>query len=84
MTVVIFDHPENPGNPTYWHARTYGLFTANPFGRHMFTDGAEESLDFAIKQGEAATFRYRYLFRSGDTTKDQIEALYRTFAAESP
>ncbi|MCH7859490.1 MAG: hypothetical protein IID14_07290 [Candidatus Marinimicrobia bacterium] len=50
----------------------------------MFTDGAEESLDFAIKQGEAATFRYRYLIRSRDITKDQIEALYRTFVAESP
>ena len=81
MTVVIFDHPENPGNPTYWHARTYGLFTANPFGRHMFTDGAEESLDFAIEQGEAATFRYRYLIPCRDITKDPLEALHRTLCA---
>ena len=25
--------PENPGYPTYWHARGYGLFAANPLGQ---------------------------------------------------
>ncbi len=83
VTVAIFDHPENPGHPGYWHARTYGLFTANPFGRHMFTDGAEEPLDFAIEPGETTTFRYRYLIRSGETTADQLEAAYLQFVAES-
>src|SRR4051794_18802471 len=26
VSVGILDHPENPGYPTYWHARGYGLF----------------------------------------------------------
>ena len=33
VTVAIFDHPKNPGYPTYWHARGYGLFAANPLGQ---------------------------------------------------
>ena len=36
VTIAIFDHPGNPGYPTYWHARGYGLFAANPLGRHIF------------------------------------------------
>ena len=30
------DHPQNPGFPTYWHARGYGLFAANPLGQKIF------------------------------------------------
>jgi len=30
--VAIFDHPQNPKHPTWWHVRDYGLFAANPFG----------------------------------------------------
>src|SRR5207247_59942 len=28
VTLAILDHPRNPGFPTYWHARGYGLFAA--------------------------------------------------------
>src|SRR2546426_6254040 len=35
--IAIFDHPENFRHPTYWHARGYGLFAANPFGTREFT-----------------------------------------------
>ncbi len=30
ITIGIIDHPLNVGYPTYWHARGYGLFAANP------------------------------------------------------
>ena len=36
LTIAIFDHPKNPGSPTHWHARGYGLFAANPFGHQGF------------------------------------------------
>ena len=26
VSIAIFDAPGNPGYPTYWHARGYGLF----------------------------------------------------------
>ena len=34
--IAIFDHPQNPRHPTWWHVRDYGLFAANPFGQHDF------------------------------------------------
>jgi hypothetical protein len=36
VAVVIFDHTSNPGYPTYWHARGYGLFAANTLGTESF------------------------------------------------
>jgi hypothetical protein len=32
----MFDHPGNLRFPTHWHARTYGLLTANRFGTDHF------------------------------------------------
>src|SRR5207244_10339696 len=42
VTITILDHPANPGFPTYWHARGYGLFAANPLGEKVFSNGKEE------------------------------------------
>ena len=36
LGIAIFDNPANPRHPTWWHARDYGLFAANPFGLHDF------------------------------------------------
>ena len=41
VTIAILDHPKNPGYPTYWHARGYGLFGANPLGQKIFSEGKE-------------------------------------------
>jgi len=35
--IAILNHPKSFRFPTYWHVRTYGLFTANPFGLSDFT-----------------------------------------------
>ena len=32
--VALFDHPQNPHHPTWWMARGYGLFAANPFAHN--------------------------------------------------
>ena len=34
--IAMFDHPSNLRFPTHWHARTYGLITANRFGTDHF------------------------------------------------
>ena len=39
ISIAIIDHPENPNYPTFWHARGYGLFAANPLGEKIFTNG---------------------------------------------
>jgi hypothetical protein len=64
LTIGIIDHPKNLGYPTYWHARGYGLFAANPLGRKIFSNGKDE-LNFTLKPGETTTFRYRFVIHEG-------------------
>lgn len=63
--MAIFDHPSNPRYPTWWHARDYGLVAANPFGVRDFE--RKGSGDFKIEKGKSVTFKYRFLFHTGDT-----------------
>ena len=81
IALVILDHPRNVGFPTYWHARGYGLFAANPLGQEVFSNG-KEKLNFTLEPKQSATFRYRLLILSGPITSDQVEMLYRKFVAE--
>jgi hypothetical protein len=64
ITIGMFDHPLNVGYPAYWHARGYGLFSVNPLGRKVFSNGKEE-LNFTLQPGESTTFRYRVVVHSG-------------------
>jgi Methane oxygenase PmoA len=73
------DHPANPGFPTYWHARGYGLFGANPLGRSIFTNGKEPPMNFSLAPHESATFRYRVLILSDIASADRVEAAYQAF-----
>ena len=79
-SITIMDHPDNVGFPTYWHARGYGLFAANPLGQKALSDGKEE-LNFALKDGESVTFRYRVVLHAGKPLSDQqAQALFDDFA----
>lgn len=69
ISVVICDHPRNPGYPTFWHARGYGLFAANPLGWRNFTNG-KEVFNFSIPAGKSAKFRYRIIICSGKYLSD--------------
>ena len=60
VSLTIYDHPENLGYPTYWHARGYGLFAANPLGQKVFSNGSQE-LNAKIVKGDSLTFRYRVM-----------------------
>jgi hypothetical protein len=80
VTLGILDHPGNPGFPTYWHARGYGLFAANPLGQAALSDG-KDRLNFALEPRGSTTFRHRILVASGTLTPDQVEARYREFAS---
>lgn len=70
IDVAIIDHPENPGYPTYWHARGYGLFAANPLGQKALSNGKEE-LNFKLAPGQSVTFRYRIIVNSDADVNDQ-------------
>jgi hypothetical protein len=64
VSITIFDHKKNPNYPTFWHARGYGLFAANPLGEKIFTEG-KSSLNLRLKKGETIRFRYRVLIENG-------------------
>ena len=60
VTLAILDHPSNHGHPTYWHARGYGLFAANPLGRQGY-DPKQPPTSLTLEPGKAVTFRHRIL-----------------------
>jgi hypothetical protein len=80
LGIAIFDHPENPRHPTWWHARAYGLFAANIFGWHDFEN--DKSRDGSLKLREAQTlrFRYRIVIHPGDYASGGIGELYRQYS----
>lgn len=66
VSVAIIDHPGNPGYPTYWHARGYGLFAANSLGQEALS-GGKVKLNYSIEPGKSATFRYRVVITNDAT-----------------
>jgi hypothetical protein len=83
VTISILDHPANPGFPTYWHARGYGLFAANPLGQKIFSEGQQE-LKFSLAPNASVTFRHRILISSAIATTQATEAAYKTFVSAYP
>jgi hypothetical protein len=81
VSIAIIDHPANPNYPTFWHARGYGLFAANPLGEKVFTNG-KSAKDLHLKKGESATFRYRVVINNGKQTisPNQLNKLAEEFA----
>lgn len=80
ISIVVCDHPKNQSYPTYWHARGYGLFSANPLGAKDFTQ-EKVVLNFSIPAGGSTTFRYRVIVNSGaDLTDAEINSYADDFA----
>jgi len=80
VSIAIIDHQKNPNHPTFWHARGYGLFAANPLGEKVFTNGKSEK-NLRLKKGESVTFRYRIVISSGGSTTsgDELNELAKAF-----
>ena len=79
--IIIMDHPENPNHPTHWHAREYGLFSANPFGSQAYTGGAE-TFNFFLPVKESVTLKYRVMIYNAVEPADSvIDSEYEQFAS---
>ncbi len=78
LGVAIFDHPKNPRHPTYWHARDYGLFALNPFGRNAFDPTQEES-QWKLPAGQKLVFRWRVVIHPGDAESGHVADLYKQY-----
>ena len=80
--IAIFDHPENLRHPTWWMARPYGLFAANPFGIHDFENKPNEPHlgDYTVPAGGSLTLKYRFVFHLGDEKTARLAEKYRAYA----
>jgi hypothetical protein len=67
VSITIIDHPKNPNYPTFWHARGYGLFAANPLGEAIFTNGKSVK-NLTLQKGDNVTFRFRIVIQNGKQT----------------
>lgn len=89
VTVCVFDRPGNPGYPTRWFARPYGVVAANPFAQTAFD--APDSLTtltgpegFRIEAYQSESFLYRVAIAPGVLTALEIEALWKDFVDAPP
>lgn len=78
--IAIFDHPSNPGHPTHWHVRDYGLFAANPFGLHDFEKKPPGAGNLTIPAGQSVTFRYRFYIHEGNEKQARVAERYAEYA----
>jgi hypothetical protein len=78
--ISMMDHPSNLRHPTYWHARSYGLLAANPFGVKDFTKKGNG--DHLIKKGQTLTQRYCVFIQSGDFKEESVRKAYSAFSGK--
>jgi hypothetical protein len=79
ISLAIIDHPSNVNYPTYWHARGYGLFAANPLGEKVFSKDKKE-LNFKLLPSQSVTFRYRTVIIAGKASDEELNKLAEEFA----
>ncbi len=83
--IAVLNHPASINYPTYWHVRSYGLFSANPLGQGDFQRQSKYKknpvlpLHLTLKQGQKAHFRFLVIVYEGFRTKEQIEERFREF-----
>lgn len=83
LGIVIINHPASVNYPTFWHARGYGLFAANPLGQLAFEKelGQDDAkpLRLTLQRGQSAWFKFRvvvYEREMGKADIDEIAAQY--------
>lgn len=81
--IIIMNHPESVNYPTFWHARSYGLFAANPLGQSIFEKGRGKDnvtpLNYRIKGGESAVFKFRFIVYDGSLQVEKIEDIFEEY-----
>jgi len=76
--VAIFDHPDNLNHPGWWHARPYGLNSANAFSKLDFKKG-EEKGEHIIPDGETLRLVYRVYVHPGNPETAKLNEAYESF-----
>jgi Methane oxygenase PmoA len=74
--IAMFDHPDNHAHPTWWHARTYGLLAANPFGVHDFEKRPPGTGTLSVPATGELRLRYRVLLHGDGWDHTRLDAAY--------
>ncbi|MBN1560448.1 PmoA family protein [candidate division KSB1 bacterium] len=81
--IAILNHPQSTNYPTFWHARAYGLFSANPLGQFAFEKAhqVENPQRFALTlaPGQSALFKFRMILYDGVRTKEQMQERFAEY-----
>jgi hypothetical protein len=83
--LAILNHPASINYPTYWHVRSYGLFSANPLGQGDFQRQSKYNknpvipLRLTLEKDQKVHFRFRVIVYEGIRTNPQIEHRFRQF-----
>lgn len=77
--VAIMDTPGNFRYPTYWHVRTNGMMTANPFGLSAYFDDKSIDGSHTVPAGGSLTFRYRVYIHGGTVTEGRVAEKYNNY-----
>lgn len=80
--VAILNHPQSFRHQTTWHVRTYGLFTANPFGLKDFTGDKSKDGSHTLKKGESLRMKHRVVLHRGDEKEGKIAEAFAAYAEE--
>ena len=76
--IAVLEHPSSFKHPTYWHARDYGLMSANPFGISAFLGGNHNG-DYVLRAGESIDFSYRVYIHEGGASEGEVSSMYHAF-----
>lgn len=82
---ALMDHPGNLRYPTRWHARDYGLNSANAFAEGSFTRSKQDKSaptegQYTIAKGSSLQLDYRLVLHDGDAQQAGIDNLHKQFA----
>ncbi|MBN2019111.1 MAG: PmoA family protein [Sedimentisphaerales bacterium] len=82
--VAILNHPHSVNYPTYWMARGYGLFAANPLGQLEFQKATKlknpQPFNLTLQPGQSAVFKFRLIIYEGGRNQEVIEQEFKNYA----
>lgn len=84
--IAIYHHPKSVNFPTYWHARGYGCFAANPIGQYDYQKGRgienPEKRTLSIEKGKTALFKFRMTIYEGSRTKQDFDKEFKQYSKD--
>jgi hypothetical protein len=79
--IAFMSHPSNltrKGEKSWWHARDYGLISANPFAPEKIGGDGE----YRLPRGQSLKLRYRFVFHRGPAKDAKIGERFSAFAMD--